>query len=258
MKKMKRAEAEQFVHDDNDWSVLDLGKVPEDKLSDVLTALEGVFLHESKIAIESSEDLDDEAGKDIASFLESILKSSKKVSHLRLSLLPLSLDDFEKVAHSMSKNFTLKNLEIEDLEIGDEGLEALLDVVRPDQFETVVVKNCGVTNAIGDAVIRYATGKNSEVVSFEIKDRKFTRGRELAAKIEECCEMQDTIIGTEENTSVADIQAENEKLRRRISSLRNMTNPMVAHDSTFVVGPRAAEFAKKLNDLCREIEQLEV
>ena len=253
---MRKALVTKFVQTFEDGLCLDFAKVPKKSLDSLLADLSGVFAPAATLKLYASVPQEASLGRDLASLLERVFKSSKKLRTLHLCSLPFSHDDLEKIATAMARSYSVKNIHIEDIDMGDDGLRDFLKGVRPDQFETVVIKDCGITDACANAILDYATGSNAEVVEFTVKGDGFTRGEEIQNKIAECLERVDTLQPDEKKSREA-IEAENEKLRRRIASLRNMTNPLVSRDGTFVVGTRRHEFAKKLDDMLRELDQIE-
>ena len=253
--KMKKALVTKFVEKFEDGLSLDFAKVPKKSLDVLLAEVSGAFAPAVSLKLYASVPQEPSLGRDVASLLDRVFKGSKKLRTLRLCGLPFSSSDLEKIAQAISKSYSLKNLHLEDIDIGDDALRDLLKTVRPNQFETVVIRDCGITDDCADAIIAYATGNNSEVVTFTVEGDEFTRGQEVQDRIDEVCDHVDTLADADKARQA--IEEENEKLRKRIASLRNMANALVSRDGTFVVGTRRHEFQKKLDDILRELEQIE-
>lgn len=238
----------KYVEEVENAKTLDFGTVLEKSLGDLCQGLEGVFSDADRVWLSASQRLDGPMGEDIAAFLVRLLDSSGKLKELRLKGFQLSRNDWEKIGEGMGRNATLASIEMEDVLLGDASLQHILKSVRQDQLKNIVLKNCGVTDASYGTIIRYIARRHAEVLNFTVEGGEFTRKRDVQDKVMECCGLP------EPPTDIAELERENEKLRRRIDSLRNMIDPMISSDCTFVAGPNARKFAKKLNALCRELD----
>ena len=227
---------------------LDFAKIPEPSFAVLFENLERVFVHSHRVWFCASRPLDNLRGGDIAAFLSRLLEASQTVTELHLSSLPLSPSDFESLALSISKS-PLSSLVLEDVDVGDAALQQILRALRPNQLKNAILTNCRITDASFRSIIWYVSRKHAEVMAFRVEGDGFTRGREVTEKVLKCCGLP------EPPSDIAEIEEENAKLRRRIESLRNMVNPVVSGDCTFVAGPNARKFAKRLNGICRELDR---
>lgn len=179
------------------------------------------------------------------------------------------------------------------MKLTDDLLSYLLDTVSQEQFEEIIIYDCLITDKIYPKILKYIKGGNSRITKFEVEGDGFTKTRELNRILDEICEKQNTFVsydsvtieeeslepensiqseseGTyvseeEEMSESEDLEErkklleENERLRQRIQSLRDMINPSMypsGNVPTFVVGTGVKEFMAMLADLSSRLEEL--
>ena len=204
-----------------------------------------------------------------------VVQKSTRLTEVQFSNLTLRMEHLQRLSTAFGKSKSLKAIVFSRVDMGDEGIRALLTGLDPNTLESITIVKCGITGACTEDILQFiarrrevGVGLNTfEVSQSEIVDadrRRIqaaltgiplspsTRGASFVSESD-----SDGSFVTDRKERITQLREENRSLKEQIRALKEMVNAVKFGDSVFVVGKGAPEFVMYLNDVEQRLVALD-
>lgn len=220
--------------------------------------------------------------RNVVELVVHVLPRSTRIREITLSNLSIRKDQWLRIATAMGRSTSLHNINLTRIQIGNDGLQALLTSLDPNQIETISISYCGLSDASLVDIIAFIEKKNDDIAKgggirvFSVSKTEFnddsrrqisealgtyvaTPKKPSPKKIAEKQKrsQQKAFQRDKEIEELKQLEQENLNLKQELLDLRQSVDAVQYNDDVFIVGKNAEHFIQFITEVESKIKALE-